>query len=58
MLEKVEDIARSRGCCKLTLEVRADNPGAAGLYRKLGFGPGHSSGRDLQYLFLEKRFLH
>jgi ribosomal protein S18 acetylase RimI-like enzyme len=51
----VEREAASRGCCKLTLEVRADNPAAAGLYRALGFGAGDSGGAAVQYLFMEKR---
>ena len=37
LLEKVENIARERGCCKLTLEVLSGNEVAAGLYRKYGF---------------------
>lgn len=54
LLGAVEDEARRRGCCKLTLEVRQDNP-AAGLYRALGFGAGSAGGAPAQYLFLEKR---
>ncbi len=37
MLAKVEEIARQRGCCKLTLEVLEGNEVAQGAYRKLGF---------------------
>lgn len=37
MLGKVEEIARQRGCCKLTLEVLEGNEVAQGAYRKLGF---------------------
>ncbi|RMM86761.1 Acetyltransferase, GNAT family [Pseudomonas savastanoi pv. glycinea] len=37
MLLKVEEIARQRGCCKLTLEVLEGNEVAQGAYRKLGF---------------------
>jgi len=54
LLCAVEDEARRRGCCKLTLEVRQDNP-AAGLYRALGFGAGSTGGASIQYLFMEKR---
>jgi ribosomal protein S18 acetylase RimI-like enzyme len=32
-----EKAARKRGCTGLRLEVRVDNPGAIGLYRKLGY---------------------
>lgn len=38
MLAKVEEIARQRGCCKLTLEVLQGNVAAQGAYRKMGFG--------------------
>jgi ribosomal protein S18 acetylase RimI-like enzyme len=37
MLAKVEEIARQRGCCKLTLEVLEGNETAQGAYRKIGF---------------------
>lgn len=37
MLQKVEEIARQRGCCKLTLEVLEGNTVAKAAYRKLGF---------------------
>ncbi|HXR01555.1 MAG TPA: GNAT family N-acetyltransferase [Pseudomonas sp.] len=37
MLTKVEEIARQRGCCKITLEVLEGNAPAQGAYRKLGY---------------------
>jgi ribosomal protein S18 acetylase RimI-like enzyme len=37
MLAKVEEIARQRGCCKLTLEVLEGNTVAQNAYRKVGF---------------------
>ncbi|TAF71724.1 MAG: GNAT family N-acetyltransferase [Curvibacter sp.] len=37
MLALVEDIARERGACKLTLEVLSGNAGAEKLYRRVGF---------------------
>jgi ribosomal protein S18 acetylase RimI-like enzyme len=37
MLEKVEEIALSRGCCKLTLEVLSNNQVAKSAYSKFGF---------------------
>lgn len=38
MLEKVEEIAIERGCCKLTLEVLEGNKIAQNAYLKFGFG--------------------
>ncbi|MEA3642400.1 MAG: GNAT family N-acetyltransferase [Lamprobacter sp.] len=65
LLAAVEAIARERNHCKVTLEVREDNPAARGLYRSLGFGAGSvantdsgakaDDGQAVQYLFLEKR---
>jgi ribosomal protein S18 acetylase RimI-like enzyme len=55
LLSAVEAEARSRGCCKLTLEVREDNPVAAGLYQGLGFGPGGAEDAPVPHRFLEKR---
>lgn len=37
MLEKVEQYAKSKGCCKLTLEVLQGNEVAKASYRKFGF---------------------
>lgn len=37
MLALAEDIARSRGACKLTLEVLTGNAGAMRLYERIGF---------------------
>ena len=37
MLNKVEEIARSKGCCKITLEVLSNNEVAKSVYRKFGF---------------------
>lgn len=37
MLTKVEEIARSKGCCKLTLEVLSENEAAKSSYKKYGF---------------------
>jgi ribosomal protein S18 acetylase RimI-like enzyme len=55
LLARVEAIACERGHCKLTLEVRDDNPGALALYRRLGFGAGEAEGQSVQHWFLEKR---
>lgn len=40
LLEAVQKKARRMGCCKLTLEVREDNP-AAHLYERFGFENHH-----------------
>lgn len=37
MLGRVEDIAKSKGCCKITLEVLSQNEAAKSSYRKFGF---------------------
>jgi ribosomal protein S18 acetylase RimI-like enzyme len=37
LLEAVEEHARRRGCCKLTLEVQDDNTRARGVYQRFGF---------------------
>jgi ribosomal protein S18 acetylase RimI-like enzyme len=37
LLEAIEKDARAQGCCKVTLEVRADNFLAQGVYRSAGF---------------------
>ncbi|WPN96104.1 GNAT family N-acetyltransferase [Pseudomonas sp. MUP55] len=37
LLQKVEEIARQRGCCKITLEVLEGNDLAQSAYRKFGF---------------------
>jgi ribosomal protein S18 acetylase RimI-like enzyme len=37
LLEKIEEEARARGCCKITLEVLAGNDPAKKSYEKFGF---------------------
>ena len=39
LLDAVEERARGRGCCKITLEVHDSNERAKALYRRCGFGP-------------------
>ena len=34
---KIEEVAKQRGCCKMTLEVLSGNPIACKAYRSLGF---------------------
>jgi ribosomal protein S18 acetylase RimI-like enzyme len=40
LMEACTSKARASGCCKVTLEVRADNVKAQALYRSLGFSAG------------------
>jgi len=37
MVSGLIDIARAAGCCKVSLEVRSDNPAAQTAYKALGF---------------------
>ncbi len=37
ILEKVEEIAKLKGCCKVTLEVLSNNEAAKSSYKKFGF---------------------
>lgn len=37
LMEQVEQRARLRGCARLRLEVRVDNPAAIGLYERRGY---------------------
>ncbi len=54
MLEKVEQIARGRGACKLTLEVLEGNRAAQQAYRKSGFASYELDPRMGKALFWEK----
>lgn len=54
LLAKVEEIARLRGCCKLTLEVLANNHVAQGAYRKFGFSAYQLDPEAGQALFWQK----
>ena len=37
LLARLSELARERGCCKVTLEVLEGNVGAQALYRRVGF---------------------
>jgi len=39
LLAAAQDLARARGCCKLTLEVLTGNQPALASYLKFGFAP-------------------
>lgn len=42
LFTEIENQAKLRGACRVTLEVRQDNAGAMELYRKQGYGAGSS----------------
>lgn len=54
MLERVEDIAISKGCCKLTLEVLEGNQIARSSYNKLGFSDYELDPKMGKALFWQK----
>ena len=55
LLERVAAKGQELGCCKLTLEVRADNHSAQHLYEAVGFDNAASYGGATRVWFLEKR---
>ena len=54
MLEKVEEIAVRKGCCKLTLEVLSGNAAAMAAYEKFGFDSYELDPAHGQALFWQK----
>ncbi len=54
MLALVEEIARERGACKLTLEVLQGNAGAIKLYQRVGFASYQLDPAMGQAQFLQK----
>lgn len=54
MLSEVEQIARARGCCKLTLEVLSNNSVAKSSYNKFGFRDYELEPQAGQALFWQK----
>ena len=54
MLDKVEQIARARGACKLTLEVLSGNQSAQRLYARVGFASYQLDPAMGQAQFLQK----
>ena len=55
MLEKVEQIAIERGCCKLTLEVLEGNQAAQNSYQKFGFSAYELDPEMGRALFWDKK---
>ena len=54
LLETIAKEARLIGCCRLTLEVRDDNPAAMALYRKNGFDVSTPGGAPIAHHLMEK----
>jgi len=54
MMDKVEEIARERGACKMTLEVLEGNKVAQGSYLKFGFSGYELDPKMGQAMFWEK----
>ena len=54
LLAQVEQLARSKGACKLTLEVLSGNRQALGLYERCGFAPYALDAAMGQAQFLQK----
>lgn len=55
MFVKAEEIAKSRGCCKLTLEVLAENKPARSAYTSVGFESFQLDPKMGDALFLQKK---
>jgi GNAT superfamily N-acetyltransferase len=55
MFAKAEEIARSRGCCKLTLEVLSGNKPARSAYASCGFESFQLDPNMGEALFLQKK---
>lgn len=54
LLERLADEARSRGCCKITLEVLENNHRARGIYARAGFAAYVLDPAAGNALFLQK----
>ena len=55
MLNKVEEIAIQKGCCKLTLEVLRENKVAISAYKKFGFSGYELDPKYGEALFWQKK---
>jgi len=55
MLNKVEEIAKSKGCCKVTLEVLSNNEIAKSTYSKFGFSAYELNPKAGFALFWQKK---
>jgi ribosomal protein S18 acetylase RimI-like enzyme len=57
MLEKLEEIARSKDCCKLSLEVLEGNKRAQKVYHSFGFSAYQLDAKMGKALFWDKKLL-
>jgi ribosomal protein S18 acetylase RimI-like enzyme len=55
LLSRLEREARSRGCCKITLEVLEGNARARGIYARFGFAGYELDPATGKALFLQKK---
>lgn len=55
LLERLETEARSRGCCKITLEVLENNSRARSIYARFGFGGYELDPAAGKALFFQKK---
>ena len=55
LLEAAETQAKELGCCKVTLEVRADNTRAIEVYKQFGFSDFMTGDEQIPTYFLEKK---
>lgn len=58
LLEKVEEIAVSKGCCKVTLEVLSNNSVAKSAYSKFGFSGYELDPKAGSALFWQKKLIN
>ena len=58
MLDKVEEIAKTKGCCKVTLEVLSNNETAKSAYRKFGFSDYELDPKAGAALFWQKMLIN
>lgn len=58
MLARVEEIARAKGACKITLEVLSDNSAARAAYHRFGFFPYRLSPQSGSAEFWHKTLEH
>jgi ribosomal protein S18 acetylase RimI-like enzyme len=54
LIDAIAHEAGKMGCCRLTLEVREDNPAATALYRSCGFDVSKPGGQPVAYNFMER----